>query len=89
MFLIFVMFYSFKKAKVFILPLIIIVENPAVVAWSEEHLLHKKCHLLGVYQIPLGETIPAMNMLYVYMVPTPTDVGYKYRKLKGYLCLEI
>ena len=28
-------------------------------------------------QIPLGETIPAMSMVYVYKVPTLTDVCYK------------
>ena len=27
-------------------------------------------------RIPLGETIPAISMFYVYMVPTPTDVCY-------------
>ena len=32
----------------------------------------------AVDQIPLGETIPAMNIFYVYMVPSPTDVCYKY-----------
>ena len=29
-------------------------KNPAVVAWPVERLLHKKCHLLVVDQIPLG-----------------------------------
>ena len=28
---------------------------PAMVAWSVERLLHKKCHLLAVDQISLGE----------------------------------
>ena len=28
--------------------------------------------------IPLGETIPAMSMFYVYKVPALTDVCYKY-----------
>ena len=32
---------------------------------------------MPVDRIPLGETIPAMSMLYVYMVPTPTDMCYK------------
>ena len=30
-------------------------EHPAVVAWSVERLLHKKCHLLAVDLILLGE----------------------------------
>ena len=32
----------------------------------------------AVDPIPLEETLLAMNMFYVYMVPTPTDVCYKY-----------
>ena len=28
--------------------------HPAVVSWSVERLLHKKCHLLMVVRIPLG-----------------------------------
>ena len=42
--------------------------------WSDNGL-----HSARVDQIPLGETIPAISMFYVYMVPTPTDVCYKYR----------
>ena len=33
----------------------------------------------SVDRIPLGETTPAISMFYVYMVPTPTDVCYKYK----------
>ena len=40
--------------------------DPAVVAWSVEFLLHKKCYLLAVDRIPLGETILATTMFYVY-----------------------
>ena len=31
-----------------------------------EQLLHKKCHSVQVDRILLGETIPAINMFYVY-----------------------
>ena len=41
----------------------------AVVPWSVERLLHKKCHLLVVDRIPLGETIPAINTFYVLYGP--------------------
>ena len=38
------------------------------------------CHfLLPEDQIPLGETIPAISIFYVYMIPTSTDVYYKYK----------
>ena len=40
--------------------------------WSVNRL-----HSAQVDRIPLGETIPAMYMFYVYMVPTLTDVCYK------------
>ena len=36
------------------------------------------CHFSPGGLNPLGETIPAICMFYVYMVPTPTDVCYKY-----------
>ena len=54
-----------------------------MVAWSVECLLHQKCHLLVVDQIPLGETIPTISMFNVYMVPTPTDVCYKLLNQSG------
>ena len=38
--------------------------------------------------ILLGETIPAISMFYVYMVPTPTDVCYKYKKAERLLVLR-
>ena len=40
-----------------------------------ERLLHKKCHSAAVDRIPLGETIPAMCMFYVYnrLHPAPVD----------------
>ena len=40
--------------------------------WSDNLL-----HSAPLDQSPLGETIPAMSMFYVYMIPTPTDVCYK------------
>ena len=43
-----------------------------------ERLLQKKCHSGRVDRIPLGETIPAMSMFYVYKFPTLTDLCYKY-----------
>ena len=39
--------------------------------WSDNRL-----HSAPVDRIPLGETIPAMSMFYVYMVPTLTDMCY-------------
>ena len=41
--------------------------------WSDNRL-----HSASVDQIPLWKTIPTMSMFYVYVVPTPTDVCYKY-----------
>ena len=35
--------------------------NPAIVAWSVERLLHKKCHLLVVDRILVG--------MYMYILP--------------------
>ena len=37
--------------------------KPAVVAWSVEHLLHKKCHLPAVVRIPLGAIYELIIML--------------------------
>ena len=42
--------------------------------WSDNRL-----HSAPVDRISLGETIPAMSMFHVYMVPTPTDMCYKYK----------
>ena len=46
-----------------------------------ELLLHKKCHSAPVDQIPLGETIPAMSMFYVYnyISRAESSVGVMYR----------
>ena len=44
--------------------------------WSDNRLHSASAR---VDQSPLGETIPAMSMFFVYMVPTPTDVCYKYK----------
>ena len=44
------------------------------VRWSENRL-----HSALVNLILLGETIPAISMFYVYMVPILTDVCYKYK----------
>ena len=45
---------TYKKIRILVK---ISRRNPALVAWSEENLLHKKCHLLAVDRIPLGEGI--------------------------------
>ena len=41
--------------------------------WSNNRL-----HSALVDRIPLGETIPAITMFYVDMVPTPTNISCKY-----------
>ena len=51
--------------------------------WSDNRL-----HSVPVDRIPLGETIPAISMFYVYMVPTPTDMCYKYKLAERLLVLR-
>ena len=69
--------------------------NLAMVAWfdkaSVSHSVDSNLRW-AVDPILLGEPIPAMNMFYVFMVPTPTlpqTCVISMNKLKGYLCLEI
>ena len=60
------------------------VLNPVVVAGfakaSVSHSVDSDVRR-AVDRIPLGETIPTMNMFYVYMVPTTRDVCYKYEAI--------
>ena len=44
-----------------------------------EQWCDNRLHSAPVDWILLGETIPDMSMFYVYIVPTPTDVCFKYK----------
>ena len=50
--------------------------TPAVVTCSVECLLHKKCHVLAVDWIPLGETIPALSASMSPFLPLMNTCAY-------------
>ena len=60
----------------YLIPILSTIESSGgglgVERWCDNRL-----HSALVDQIPLGETMPAISMFYVYMVPTPTNLCYK------------